>query len=188
MDIDQHAYTRAEWQAHVNGTEWTDFSSVTKRPLGVTLHNTWRPQISEWSETDPGRLRALLGLKAYYEGMGWHAGPHGFVSRTVINGFSPIALWGIHSTCFNHTHLGFEMVGNYSKGGEPFDSGDGALVRDNAVFAIAVVMLKLDLTPEKNIVFHKDCTRDHHDCPGDGVGKTDMIQRIRAEMNSLKGG
>ncbi len=185
MIIDTKAYTRAEWVAHVNDTEWTAFSSVVKKPIGITLHNTWRPLISQWSETDPGRINALNGLKSYYEGMGWHAGPHGFISRDFISGFSPIAAWGIHSTCFNHTHIGLEMVGDYEPGGEEFNSGDGAMVRDNAVFAIATLMLKLNLSPEHDLVFHRDCPADHHACPGSLVRKPDMIEAIRKEMGAL---
>jgi hypothetical protein len=180
--IDGRAYTREQWRAHVEATEWTNFSASTRRPIGVTLHNTWKPTLANWVETDPQRINALNGLRHYYEGMGWHGGPHAFVSRQFINGFSPLELWTIHSTCFNHTHIGIEMVGNYSQGGEPFNAGDGALVRDNAVFAVAVLMTKLGLDPERALVFHRDCTSDHHDCPGDGVGKADMVARIRAQM------
>ena len=187
MIIDRHAYTRDEWLAHVNGLTWDAFSSATKRPLGVTLHNTWKPTIAGWVETDPQRSNALNGLRAYYEGMGWHAGPHAFISRHFINGFSPLTEWGIHSTCFNHTHIGLEMIGNYSTGSEPFDSGDGALVRANAVFAVAALMSKLGLSPERDLVFHRDCSADHHDCPGNGVGKSDMVARIRAEMSVIDG-
>lgn len=187
MIIDTHAYTRAEWQAHVNGLTWDAFSAATKRPLGICLHNTWRPTIASWTETDPQRINGLNGLRAYYEGMGWHAGPHAFISRQFINGFSPLTAWGIHSTCFNHTHIGLEMIGNYAAGAEPFDSGDGAMVRDNAVFAVAVLMAKIGLAPERDLVFHRDCSADHHDCPGSGVGKPEMVARIRADMTMLSG-
>lgn len=185
MEIDTRAYTRAQWQAHVNALVWTNFSSTHTKPIGVTLHNTWRPLIADWTETDPGRINALNGLKSYYEGMGWHAGPHGFISRDYISGFSPLTAWGIHSTCFNKSHLGFEMVGDYEIGGEPFDSGPGAMVRDNAVFAIAAIMNKLALTPEKDLVFHRDCTADHHACPGSAVNKGDIEARIRSMMTKL---
>lgn len=185
MIIDGHAYTREEWLAHVKATTWTQFSSAVKKPIGVTLHNTWKPTIASWTETDPRRLAALHGLKSYYEGLGWHAGPHAFVSRQFINGFSPLNAWGIHSTCFNHTHIGIEMIGNYAHGGEDFNSGDGALVRDNAAFAVAALMLALGLAPETALVFHKDCTADHHDCPGNGVDKLDMERRIRAQMGAI---
>jgi len=183
--IDTHAYTRPEWQVHVNGLTWDAFSAATKRPLGICLHNTWRPTIASWTETDPRRINGLNGLRAYYEGMGWHAGPHAFISRQFINGFSPLTAWGIHSTCFNHTHIGLEMIGNYAAGAEPFDSGDGAMVRDNAVFAVAVLMAKLGLAPERDLVFHRDCSADHHDCPGSGVGKPEMVARVRGAMNQL---
>lgn len=185
MIIDTKAYTRKEFLSHVNGLSWTNFSPTHSKPIGLTLHNTWRPLIADWTETDPGRLNTLNGLKSYYEGMGWHAGPHGFISRDFINGFSPLTAWGIHSTCFNKTHLGLEMVGDYEAGGEAFDSGSGAMVCDNAVFAIAALMNKLGLNPEKDLVFHRDCTADHHACPGSSVNKGDIEARIRAMMTTL---
>ena len=46
MQIDLTAYTRDAWQAHVNALTWDNFSATTKKPVGVTLHNTWRPLIS----------------------------------------------------------------------------------------------------------------------------------------------
>ena len=182
-DFDRTAYTRDTWAAHVNSLTWTQFSPTTPKPIGITLHNTYRPTLAEWVESGPAHDQRILGLQKYYEGMGWHAGPHGFASRHFITGFTPLTEWGIHSTCFNHTHIGLEMAGDYST--EPFDSGDGALVRDNAVFAIATLMMKLGLTPEHNLVFHKDCPADHHDCPGKLVLKPDIIARVRAEMTAL---
>ena len=182
-DFDRIAYTRAAFAAHVAGLVWTQFSSTEKKPIGITLHNTAGPTLAEWVESGPSHDARILSLQKYYEGLGWHAGPHLFISRDFINGFTPLTEWGIHSTCFNHTHIGIEMVGDYTA--EIFDSGDGAKVRDNAVFALAVLMLKLGLTPEHNLVFHKDCPQDHHDCPGHNVLKPDIIARVRAQMTTL---
>src|SRR5665213_1394417 len=182
-DFDRIAYTRAAFAAHVAGLVWTQFSPTEKKPIGITLHNTAGPTLAEWVESGPSHDARILSLQKYYEGLGWHAGPHLFISRDFINGFTPLTEWGIHSTCFNHTHIGIEMVGDYTA--EIFDSGDGAKVRDNAVFALAVLMLKLGLTPEHDLVFHKDCPADHHDCPGHNVSKPDIIARVRAQMTAL---
>ena len=54
------------------------------------------------------------------------------------------------------------MIGDYSI--EPFDSGDAAKVRDNAVAALAALHKALKISPE-TLHFHKQCVRDHHDCP-----------------------
>jgi len=60
-------------------------------------------------------------------------------------------------------------------------------VRDNAVFAMAVLFRKLGLEPERNLTFHKECRLDNHDCPGRLVSKTDIIRRVRQEMGRLAG-
>lgn len=107
--------------------------------------------------------------------MGWHAGPAAFISRTRITVFSGFTAPGVHSRCFNSTHIGIEMVGDYNA--EPFDTGDGALVRDNAVFAMATLYRALGLSPA-DLKFHVDCKLDNHDCPGRNVVKGDMIGRV----------
>ena len=76
------------------------------------------------------------------------------------------------------------MVGDYNV--EEFHSGDGALVRDNAVFALAHLYSALKLRPT-GLVFHKECRRDNHDCPGHKVDKADMIRRVVDFMQTLDG-
>jgi hypothetical protein len=71
------------------------------------------------------------------------------------------------------------MVGDYSD--EAFDSGDGAKVRDLTVQALAILHHALGIDPE-TLHFHKECLRDHHDCPGKNVVKADMIARVKAAM------
>lgn len=186
--IDTKAYSQSDWYAHVMATEWTAFSPQHSRPSGITLHNTAGPTLAEWSETDPMRLNRLHGLKSFYEAMGWHGGPHAFIGRTAINGFTPIQYWGVHCSCVNESHIGLEMVGDYAPGAENFGQGDGALVRNNAVFAVAALMLKLNLAPESDLMFHRECTNDHHACPGAQVDKIDIIARVRMKMNELKSG
>jgi len=183
-DFDRTPYSRAAFASRVAATSWGQFSPEHARPIGICLHNTGAPSLRQWAESGPAHDQRILNLQRYYEGLGWHAGPHLFISRQFINGFTPLTEWGIHSTCFNHSHLGIEMVGDYST--EQFDSGDGALVRDNAVFALAVLFLKLGLTPEHDLVFHKDCPADHHDCPGGHVAKGDVVTRVRTQMTTLQ--
>ena len=82
------------------------------------------------------------------------------------------------------------MVGDYAS--ESFDTGSGAQVRDNAVAALAVLHSKLGLRPDgfklgvHGLHFHKECTRDHHDCPGRNVVKADVVARVLSQMASLK--
>lgn len=173
--FDGRAYTRVQFAAHVASLRWTDW-----KPAGITLHNTAAPRLDQWAESGPKHDARIANLKHYYETqLGWHAGPHLFISRNFINGFSDLTKPGVHSRCYNATHIGIEMVGDYSV--EEFDSGDGAMVRDNAVFALATLFTVLNLDPVF-LAFHKDCKRDNHDCPGRKVNKADVIQRVKLAM------
>jgi hypothetical protein len=179
-DFDGKPYTRDEFADHIGWTRWRDW-----RPSGITLHNTAAPTLAQWAESGPQHDARIRNLQDFYEHeKGWHAGPHLFISRNFINGFSNIRRPGVHSRCFNATHIGIEMVGDFSV--EEFNSGDGALVRDNAVFALAHLYRALRLSPS-GLVFHKECRRDNHDCPGRKVDKADVIRRVSELMAALGG-
>lgn len=184
--FDPTPYTRDEYAAHVASLPhlpWVKF---------LVVHNTGSPTLAQWVDAGVSEVQRLANLEHYYEVTEqWHAGPHGFVSRNHICGFSDPTKPGVHASCFNSVSLGFEMVGDYST--ESFSTGDGALVRDNAVFAFAVWHRKLGLRPDKYVYGitgvhpHKACLRDHHDCPGRGVDMIDFRQRVLAEMEILGG-
>lgn len=119
--------------------------------------------------------------------MGWHAGPHGFIPPSpsiVCCGFSDILHPGVQCSCGNREELGFECVGNFTSGADTWDTGLGALVRDNAAFVFAVWYKKLGLNPD-GLRFHRDCVKDHHACPGNLVQKPDIIARIKVQMGLL---
>lgn len=172
------ARTRAESAAHLATIKWVFWA-----PKGITLHNTAAPTLKQWAESGPAHDARIRNLQHYYEReLGWHSGPHFFISRNFINWFSNPLLPGVHSRCWNRTHFGIEMVGDYAT--EPFNEGDGALVRDNAVFWIATLNLRFGFKAE-DITFHKECKRDHHDCPGRNVVKADVIARVKKQMDQL---
>lgn len=170
-----HAYSQDGFAARV--------AQLLPRPAwvkGITLHNTAGPTLKQWAESGPAHDARIANLQSYYEHeLGWHAGPHLFISRHFINGFSDLSQPGVHSRCFNATHIGIEMVGDYNA--EAFDSGDGALVRDQAVFALATLYRHFGLNPY-DLKFHKECVVDQHDCPGKNVVKADVIARVTALM------
>jgi hypothetical protein len=180
-DFDGKPYTREQFADQIASLRWREW-----RPSGITLHNTASPTLAQWAESGPAHDARIRNLRDFYENTkGWHAGPHFFVSRHFINGFSNLRKPGVHSRCYNPTHIGIEMVGDY--GSEEFNSGDGSLVRDNAVFAMAHLYRKLNLSPS-GLVFHKECRRDNHDCPGRKVDKADVIRRVVDAMRALDGG
>lgn len=173
-NFDRTSYDRAGFTARVATLKWTGW-----KPQGIVLHNTGAPTLKQWVESGPAHDQRILNLQSYYEGMGWHAGPHFFVSRSHVCGFSNPLQPGVHSTCFNRTHLGIEMAGDFST--EAFDSGDGALVRDTAAFALATLYHALGLDPH-GLHFHRECVADHHACPGKHVQMGDMVARVVSAM------
>lgn len=169
------ARSREDSLAYLAGLKWTDW-----RPEGITLHNTAAPTLKQWAESGPAHDARIRNLQNYYEDeLGWHAGPHFFVSRNWINWFSNPLLPGVHSRCFNATRFGIEMVGDFNA--EEFNSGDGAMVRDNAVFLIAALNNKFGFRAE-DLTFHVECKRDNHDCPGKKVVKAEVVAAVKAEM------
>ncbi len=83
------------------------------------------------------------------------------------------------------------MVGNYEVGSDDFATGDGAKVGDNAAFALAVLCEKYGWKLENysrgvsGLHFHKECTADHHPCPGSKVSKAKMIALANAQLAIL---
>lgn len=175
-NFDKTSYDLAAFAQHVATLKW-----VAWKPKGITLHNTGAPTLAQWVESGPAHDQRILNLQRYYEGMGWHSGPHFFVSRSHVSGFANPLLSGVHSTCFNRTHLGIEMAGDFST--EQFSTGDGAMVRDTAVRALAILFSALGLDPRANLNFHRDCPADHHACPGKFVDKGDVIARVLTSMH-----
>ncbi len=175
---DPRAFSAAEFKAYVSTLKWAG----GWRPQFVTLHNTGAPNLAQWAKLGAGReggAKRVRNLNAYYRGLGWHSGPHLFVAPDFIWLACDLEQDGVHASCFNKISIGVEMVGDFST--EAFDSGDGAKVRHNAVAAIAALCGVLKLDPA-TLRFHRECKRDHHDCPGARVDKPDFIARLKTAL------
>ncbi len=180
-------YARAEFRAMIAGVRVGAW-----HPAFPTLHNTGVPSLSQWlamGATPQERWGA--SLDAYYKSKGWHSGPHFVCCPDYIWDLCDLTADGISVSCWNHLTVGIEMVGNYEIGGDDFSTGDGAKVRDNAAFALAVICEKFGWDPghyvegRSGLHFHRECTRDGHPCPGSKVSKPDMIQRIDDVMKGF---
>jgi N-acetylmuramoyl-L-alanine amidase CwlA len=171
-------FTPADFQAYVEKLHWRDW-----RPQFVTLHNTAEPNLAQWTHSGLGKTagaQRVRNLNHYYRTEeGWHSGPHIFVAPDLIWVACDLEADGVHASCYNRVSIGVEMVGDYST--EAFDSGDGAKVRDNATACLAALHKTLHIDPA-TLRFHKQCVRDHHDCPGKNVEQSDLIARVKMEM------
>lgn len=178
-DFKPLALSREQFSHRLAELQWSNW-----HPKGIVLHNTAAPTLAQWAESGPNHDARIRNLEGFYEGKGWKGGPHWFVSRTVINEFNNPLRQGTHSPSFNKTHFGIEMVGDYSS--EVFDAGDGAKVRDNAVFLMAALCKRFGWDPGEVIKFHKEDPATNHDCPGANVHKPDIIARVKAAMGISK--
>ena len=162
-------------------------SGWTWKPVGVTWHNTGRPTIVQW-DAYPEPIKKAWGanLDYYYRfGMGWHAGPH--FAATPDDSFvlgEPRAN-GVHASCFNADHFGVETVGDFRTGGDDPLSGRGLASMENAGNIIAALCKRMGWEPRKVINFHRDCTRDHHACPGNLVTNDWAIGLVETRIVSL---
>jgi hypothetical protein len=192
--FDGKPYDRAALAAHVAALDfsaWKKKNGSKGRPLFITLHNTSEPTIKLWLSWSPKKRQQYIfnAQKDYEDNQGWSAGPHFFVppqDDICAFGFSNPVTCGTHASCFNSNSIGIEMVGEFDK--EPFDSGPGAQVRDNAIYLMALLHNKLGLSPDgyvynkSGLHFHVECKKDQHDCPGTFVHKADVIARVKAAM------
>jgi hypothetical protein len=162
------------------------YGSSNWRPAFPTLHNTGVPSLAQWIDMGATpQERWGASLNRYYAGMGWHAGPHFVVCPDYIWILSDPSEPGVSVSCWNAKTVGIEMVGNYEIGGDEFTSGLGAKVRDNAVQVLALLAdsfgwrdLSEYVLGERGLHFHRECTRDHHLCPGSRVDKSDLLERV----------
>lgn len=178
-------YTPAQFAIFVEGLEWNGW-----RPKFVTLHNTGIPTLSAWLDSSHAAKQRIDGQRHYERDiLHWHSGVHLFVAPNLIWNLCDLTQEGVSVSCWNHLTLGIEMIGDYAT--ERFDAGPGAQVRDNAVVAMAILHRKLGLRPDqyrmgvRGLHFHKECSRDHHDCPGRNVVKADVVVRVLAKMEAL---
>jgi hypothetical protein len=176
--VDQN-FTPDEFDAYCRTLQWTAW-----RPSFVVLHNTGVPSLAQRPD---GLTEAhIQGLVAYYrDDQGWHAGPHLFIDDRQIWAFTPLTVPGVHSPSWNRLALGVEMLGDYEV--EAFDSDRGALVRENAMAALATLheVLGIDVN---TLRLHREDPQTTHACPGKNVRKLEVIQAVQDLIMSHHGG
>jgi hypothetical protein len=155
------AFTKDEFSAYVKGI------NIPQWPQFVALHNTDAPDLKTYAGyqtrkppvTDQQWLKNLE--HNYRDLQHWSSGPHLFIvpKERGILAFTPLTARGTHSPSWNGIAWAIEMVGNYTR--DAFDSGDGAIVRDNAVHALAVLHIARGLDP-KTLKLHKEDPRTTH--------------------------
>lgn len=182
----------AGFAAHVAGLQFNGWT-----PAFVIVHNTSAPSLAnyaewrahpekhgQWTPEQWGR-----NLASYYAGLGWHSGPHAFVTPDGILLFTPFTQHGTHSPAWNSRTWGIETVGEFER--EPFTGG----VRDNLIATLGILHARTGLNPEdykfgvRGIHFHKeDPVTTHKTCPGHFVVKPDLISAVVEYMKAAHPG
>ncbi len=152
-------FTPAAFAKYVEGLK---LGSAGWTPQFVVRHNTSSPTLAQ----RPNGLapQHLLNLQSYYEGLGWHAGPHLFVDDHNISVFSSLLHPGVHSPSWNGVSFGVEQLGEF--GSEDYNSGRGLAVQQNAVAAIAVLSHFAGIDSHTMRDHREDVNTTHKDCPG----------------------
>jgi 3D (Asp-Asp-Asp) domain-containing protein len=164
-----------EFDDYVSTLHFSDW-----RPRFVVVHNTGVPKLSQWHSVS-GETR-MRNLENYYKNeMRWSAGPHLFVANDFIWVFTPLTTSGVHSPSWNAESWGVEMVGDYDS--EPPDQG----VHQNTIDALAILHRWRGLDPDVMRLHKEDPKTTHKNCPGRNVIKSDLIDQVKARMNSSPG-
>ena len=150
------------------------------KPSMVVLHNTAVPSLAQ--RPNGFSAGSMVDLRHYYAHVQkWNGGPHLFIDPTTIWLFVALGNKGTHSPSWNGVAWGVEMLGDYAS--EPFDTGRGAQVRNNAVVALAAMFARLGVQPDDtHFKLHKEDPRTTHSCPGKNVSKDAVRKLVLARM------
>lgn len=185
----KYALTQEAFRAYVQTLTWP-----TWRPSLIVWHNTAAPSLAQWEESEakdrllgkvPGTSR-IDALEQYFrDDKGWPGAPHLFIAADYIWVFNSLTISGVHSPSWNEISWGFEMVADFSK--EDDETGEGAKVKANCIFATAVLCAAIGLDPTKAIRLHKEDPRTTHDCPGRLIAQ-DKQAMVAAVGDLMSGG
>ncbi len=187
MTIDplKKGYTPEEFTAYMDKEKPKKFG--TTPIVGVTLHNTWMPDLK--------RVQGYLNSKKWtpeqlidnwwvsYRKMKWYSGPHIFIFPEKIYVATPLNVRGTHSPSYNKNYWGIEIIGNYDTEILP------PQMRKLAVHTAATMFKTLGVTATNiNFRFHgEDPKTTHKNCPGKNIApKSKWIEEINALIPPTK--
>ncbi len=191
-------YTQESFRRRGMGLTWPKW-----RPSRFVWHNTAAPSLAQWVKSAnedrangliPGISRIRSLEQFYRNNKGWSGCPHLVVAPDFIWEMNSLDAKGVHSPSFNNTAIGIEMCADFSV--EDDESGDGLRVKQNTIFATAILCSALGLEPTSGeidhnhnitgtIFLHKQDWATTHDCPGEHIArdKAAMIADVAALMD-----
>lgn len=185
----KQSFTQEDFGHYVSTLTWPAW-----RPRRIVWHNTAAPSLAQWiksAEKDrldgrvPGSTR-IGNLESFFRDTNhWPGCPHLFVANDLIWVMNPLTAPGTHSPSWNTISLGIEMVGDFSV--EDDDAGEGLKVKNNTIYATAILCTTLGLDPSEIIYLHKQDPKTTHDCPGRDIAQ-DKALMISAVSDLMSGG
>lgn len=176
-------FTQEQFGRYIKDIVWR-----TWRPSLIIWHNTAAPSLKQWIKTAeedatkglvPGWTR-INNLERYFRvNNGWSGCPHLFVANDFIWVMNPLIAPGVHSPSWNSISIGIEMIGDFST--ENDEAGAGLLVKQNTIYATAMICETLGLDPLKCIKLHKEDPRTTHDCPGKNIAQDKHSMQVAVQ-------
>ena len=123
-------------------------------------------------------------LNAYYQRLGWHAGPHLVVCPDYVWNLSDLQADEVSVSCFWNSRDARNRDGPRLRGrwrrfrlGTRRESARQCRIRARRAFKSAGDI-------GKTLRFHRECAADHHACPGSRVAKDEIVQRVNALLEN----
>lgn len=192
-------YSQENFRRRVGDLSWPKW-----RPSKIVWHNTAAPTLAQWIKSaDEDRANGLVpgisrirSLEQFFrDNNHWSGCPHLFIANDFIWEMNPLDAPGVHTPSWNGTSIGIETIGDWDI--ENDDTGEGLKVKQNTIFATAILCAAIGLEPTSGevdhnhntsgtIFLHKQDWKTTHDCPGAhmAIEKAAMI----AEVADLMGG
>lgn len=146
-------------------------AAICRWAQGATLHHTYRPTRDQWRGSS-----SMVGMRDFYIGKGWSAGPHLYIAPDGIWQLTPLNLEGVHATVCNTHRWGVEVVGDYDA--EPWP----APIADLTYGALTALFRWRGLSPDA-LNGHRDCNSPKT-CPGIAIQlpavRTELARRLAA--------
>ncbi len=162
--------TTAAFATHLESLKFN-----TWKPSCIVIHHCSEPSLAQ--RPIGFQSKHMENLRDFYEGKGWHAGPHLFIDDHAVWTFSPMTEPGVHAVSFNKTGVGIEMLGDYDVE-DPW-TGRGLDVLTNTAKAVRGLMRRLSLD-ETCIRFHRDDPKTSKTCPGTKISHEQFLALVRA--------
>lgn len=175
VDI-RHWKTAYAFEKHV----FAHNASLCEWVQGITIHHTYKPTPETWR----GKATMTALLHYYRDVCYWNAGPHLFIvtgsqlkDNDGIWQLTPMNIPGVHAASFNATHIGIEVVGDYTHQSWPGPT--------EALCVEAVVMLNKWMRRRLAVNGHRDDPQTAKTCPGDAVDLDAFRSRVNAILDHI---